>query len=172
MLTKSFGSQIRGGESSCRLRVATSPVLNPGRHPRRSPWSSTGRISCASAANCRSGRTPSCIYEKKTGVEPSAIPLKRPCRIVVAVPMSEMAMKAAMHLQAKNNVVLGLLAGWFGLGRQAILEGIRRKFGKKGPRSCRATSKPSRPGTNTPTSIRSAPTAASPRRWPGAPSAA
>ena len=30
MLTKSFGSQIRGGESSFRLRVATGPVLNPG----------------------------------------------------------------------------------------------------------------------------------------------
>jgi 2-oxoglutarate/2-oxoacid ferredoxin oxidoreductase subunit alpha len=29
--------------------------------------------------------------------------------------------------------VLGLLAGWFGLAREAILEGIRRKFGKKGP---------------------------------------
>ena len=30
MMTKSFGSQIRGGESSCRVRLSTSPVLNPG----------------------------------------------------------------------------------------------------------------------------------------------
>jgi 2-oxoglutarate ferredoxin oxidoreductase subunit alpha len=30
ILTKSFGSQIRGGESSCRVRLATGPVLNPG----------------------------------------------------------------------------------------------------------------------------------------------
>src|SRR5574341_1037142 len=30
ILTKSFGSQIRGGESSCRLRLSTGPVLNPG----------------------------------------------------------------------------------------------------------------------------------------------
>src|ERR1051325_4228994 len=30
ILTKSFGPQIRGGESSCRLRVGLSPVLNPG----------------------------------------------------------------------------------------------------------------------------------------------
>ena len=29
MMTKSFGSQIRGGEASCRLRLATEPVLNP-----------------------------------------------------------------------------------------------------------------------------------------------
>ena len=30
IMTKSFGSQIRGEESSCRVRVATRPVLNPG----------------------------------------------------------------------------------------------------------------------------------------------
>ena len=30
IMTKSFGSQIRGGESSCRVRLSTGPVLNPG----------------------------------------------------------------------------------------------------------------------------------------------
>jgi hypothetical protein len=30
MMTKSFGSQIRGGESFCRVRLTTGPVLNPG----------------------------------------------------------------------------------------------------------------------------------------------
>ena len=30
ILTKSFGPQIRGGESSCRLRVATEPVRSSG----------------------------------------------------------------------------------------------------------------------------------------------
>ncbi len=132
ILTKSFGSQIRGGESSCRLRVATTPVLNPG-----------GALSVAVVLNWDDflkfggelpvGPDTVVIYEKKTGVEPSALPLKAAPTIVRAVPISELAMKAARTLQAKNNVVLGLLAGWFGLGRQAILEGIRRKFGKKGP---------------------------------------
>lgn len=131
ILTKSFGSQIRGGESSCRLRVATTPVLNPG-----------GTLSVAVVLNWEDflrfggelpvGPDTVVIYEKKTGVEPAAVPLKVKPSIVMAVPMSDLAMKAAKTLQAKNNVVLGLLAGWFGLGRQAILEGIRRKFGKKG----------------------------------------
>ena len=131
ILTKSFGSQIRGGESSCRLRVATTPVLNPG-----------GTLSVAVVLNWEDflrfgdelpvGPDTVVIYEKKTGVEPAAIPLKVHPLIVLAVPMAELAMKAAGTLQAKNNVVLGLLAGWFGLGRQAILEGLRRKFGKKG----------------------------------------
>lgn len=131
ILTKSFGPQIRGGESSCRLRVSTSPVLNPG-----------GTLNVAVALNWEDflrfgGELPVnadtvVVYEKKTGVEPDAIPLKVKPKVVYAVPISELAMKAAGTLQAKNNVVLGLLAGWYGLGRQAILEGIRRKFGKKG----------------------------------------
>jgi 2-oxoglutarate ferredoxin oxidoreductase subunit alpha len=52
--------------------------------------------------------------------------------VVLAVPMEAMAMTAAGTLQAKNNVVLGLLAGWFGLARKSILEGIRKKFSQKG----------------------------------------
>jgi 2-oxoglutarate ferredoxin oxidoreductase subunit alpha len=30
LMTKSFGSQIRGGESSCRVRLSTKKVLNLG----------------------------------------------------------------------------------------------------------------------------------------------
>src|SRR5512140_2291491 len=30
IMTKSFGSQIRGGESSCRVRLSTRRLLNPG----------------------------------------------------------------------------------------------------------------------------------------------
>lgn len=131
ILTKSFGSQIRGGESSCRLRVSTSPVLNPG-----------GSLSVAVALNWEDflrfgGELPVTadtvvVYELKTGVAPDAIPLKTKPAIVRAAPIEELAKSAAGTLQAKNNVVLGLLAGWFGLGRQAILDGIRKKFGKKG----------------------------------------
>ncbi|MBI4624174.1 MAG: 2-oxoacid:acceptor oxidoreductase subunit alpha [Verrucomicrobia bacterium] len=131
ILTKSFGSQIRGGESSCRLRVATTPVLNPG-----------GALTVAVALNWEDflrfgGELPVTadtvvIYEQKTGIEPAAIPLSVRPAVVLAVPIADLAMKSAGTLQAKNNLVLGLLAGWFGLGRQAILEGIRKKFGRKG----------------------------------------
>lgn len=30
MMTEEAGSQIRGGESSCRVRIASKPVHNPG----------------------------------------------------------------------------------------------------------------------------------------------
>ena len=31
LMTKSFGSQIRGGESSCRIRMSPEPVRRPSR---------------------------------------------------------------------------------------------------------------------------------------------
>jgi 2-oxoglutarate ferredoxin oxidoreductase subunit alpha len=132
ILTKSFGSQIRGGESSCRLRVSTRPVLNPG-----------GTLSVAVVLNWEDflkfggelpvGPDTVVIYETKTGVEPAVIPLGGVIPAVVfAAPMEDMAMKAAGTVQAKNSVVLGLLAGWFGLARKSILKGIGKKFTRKG----------------------------------------
>ena len=35
IMTKSFGSQIRGGESSFRLRTGDATAVQPGRHARR-----------------------------------------------------------------------------------------------------------------------------------------
>jgi 2-oxoglutarate ferredoxin oxidoreductase subunit alpha len=132
MMTKSFGSQIRGGESSCRVRLSTVPVLNPG-----------GALDVAVALNWEdflkfgaelpvNGNTV-VMYEEKTGVAPDEIPLVgvKPAE-VFAVPFGEMARKATGNEKGKNSVVLGLLAGWFGIGREAILTGIRKKFARKG----------------------------------------
>jgi 2-oxoglutarate ferredoxin oxidoreductase subunit alpha len=132
ILTKSFGSQIRGGESSCRLRVSTRPVLNPG-----------GTLGVAVVLNWEDflkfggelpvGGDTVVIYETSTGVEPAMIPLPGAIpAVVMSVPMEAMAMKAAGTLLAKNNVVLGLLAGWLDLPRERILNGIRKKFSRKG----------------------------------------
>ncbi|MGD1029822.1 MAG: 2-oxoacid:acceptor oxidoreductase subunit alpha [Opitutaceae bacterium] len=132
ILTKSFGSQIRGGECSCRLRVSTEPVLNPG-----------GTLDVAVALNwedflCFGGQLPVgentvLIHEGKSGAPPEALALAghRP-GLALAVPIEAMALKAAGTHQAKNNVVLGLLARWFGLPGEAILAGIRKKLASKG----------------------------------------
>ncbi len=132
ILTKSFGSQIRGGESSCRLRVATTPVLNPG-----------GALDVAVVLNWEDflrfgGELPVnehtfVIYEQKTKRLPHDLPLGGVTpAVALAVPFEEMAMKSAGANLAKNNVVLGLLAAWFGLPRESIMAGIRKKFAKKG----------------------------------------
>jgi len=132
ILTKSFGSQIRGGESSCRLRVSTEPVLNPG-----------GILDVAVVLNWEDflrfggelpvGDKTVVIYEADTKVAPDAIPLRVKPAVAIAVPLEQMAKTSAGTQMAKNNVVLGLLAGWFGLARKSVLEGIQKKFAKKGP---------------------------------------
>jgi 2-oxoglutarate ferredoxin oxidoreductase subunit alpha len=141
ILTKSFGSQIRGGESSCRLRISTKPVLNPG-----------GFLDIAVALNWEdflkfgaelpvAGQT-IIIYDSKTGVSPEKIPLEGlKLAAIKAVPIEQMARELAGTDKAKNTIVLGLLAGWFGITREGILAGIRKKFAKKGEEVLRLNEK-------------------------------
>ncbi len=133
IMTKSFGSQIRGGESSCRLRVATRQIHSTG-----------GTLDVAVALNWEDflkfgGELPVgghtvVIYDSRTGVPPDRIPLPgvRPAASL-AIPIAEIARSYAGTDRAKNTVVLGLLAGWFGIARDSILAGIRKRFEKKGP---------------------------------------
>jgi 2-oxoglutarate ferredoxin oxidoreductase subunit alpha len=132
IMTKSFGSQIRGGEASCRLRLGTRPVLNPN-----------GPLDVAVALNWEHFRrfggelpvrsTTIVIYESSTGTAPDKLPLEGITpEIVFNVPITAMAQKYAGTDKAKNIVVTGLLAGWFGIGRESMLAGIRKKFAKKG----------------------------------------
>jgi 2-oxoglutarate/2-oxoacid ferredoxin oxidoreductase subunit alpha len=132
IMTKSFGSQIRGGEASCRLRLATKQVLNPN-----------GPLDVAVALNWDDfrrfgGELPVqaatvVIYESNTGVAPDKLPLEGVTpAIVFSVPITDMAQKNAGTDKAKNIVVTGLLAGWLGIGRESMLAGIRKKFAKKG----------------------------------------
>jgi 2-oxoglutarate ferredoxin oxidoreductase subunit alpha len=132
IMTKSFGSQIRGGESSCRLRISTQKVLNSG-----------GTLDVAVALNWEDflkfggelpvgGRTV-VIYESDTRVPPDKLPLEGVTpAVALPVPIQGMAKQHAGTERAKNTVVLGLLSGWFGLAREGILAGIRKKFEKKG----------------------------------------
>lgn len=132
IMTKSFGSQIRGGEASCRLRLATQPVLNPN-----------GPLDVAVALNWDDFRrfgnelpveaATIVIYESATGVSPDKLPLQGVAPATVfSVPIAEMAQQTAGTDKAKNIIITGLLAGWFGIGRDSMLAGIRKKFGKKG----------------------------------------
>jgi 2-oxoglutarate ferredoxin oxidoreductase subunit alpha len=132
IMTKSFGSQIRGGESSCRLRISTRPTHSAG-----------GTLDVAVALNWEDflkfgaelpvGGQTLVIYESKTGVQPDRLPLPgiRPA-VALSVPISDMAKSTTGTDRAKNTIVLGLLAGWFGMAREAILAGIRKRLAKKG----------------------------------------
>ena len=101
VMTKSFGSQIRGGESSCRVRISTDPVLNPG-----------GNLDVAVALNWEDflkfgaelpeAGTTVVIYEAATGVPENQIPLVGVTPLqVIAVPIAAMA-KAARAGDARR----------------------------------------------------------------------
>lgn len=131
IMTKSFGSQIRGGESSFRMRVATGEVLNIG-----------GTLDIAVALNWEDflrfggelpvdGKT-TVIYDSNTGVAPDKVPLAVQPAEAIPVPIEAMAKEHAGTDRAKNTVVLGLMSGWCGLARGSILTGLKKKFGKKG----------------------------------------
>jgi len=132
LMTKSFGSQIRGGESSCRVRISTERALTPG-----------ATLDVAVALNWDDflrfgselpvGGQTVVVYESASGILPSRIPLTGVTPADVrAVPLAEMAKTAAGTDRAKNAVVLGLLAGWFDLAPGRLKDGIGRKLAKKG----------------------------------------
>jgi 2-oxoglutarate/2-oxoacid ferredoxin oxidoreductase subunit alpha len=130
ILTKSFGPQIRGGESSFRLRLSTGPVYTPG-----------GMLDVAVALNWDdfvrfgaelpvAGQT---IFIHDSQFPPDATAWRgvRPAEIV-AVPIAALARDVAGHGAAKNTIVLGLLAEWFGLLPDRLLAGLRKRFARKG----------------------------------------
>jgi 2-oxoglutarate ferredoxin oxidoreductase subunit alpha len=135
MMTKSFGSQIRGGESSCRVRLATGPVLNPGGALDVAvvlDWDDFRKF----GAELPIGPETVVLHEAKSGVAPDALPLDgavAPAE-AVAVPIAEMARRATGSDKGKGTVVLGLLAGWFGIDGDELLAGIRTKFAHKDER--------------------------------------
>ena len=133
MMTKSYGPQIRGGESSFRLRLSTEPIWNIG-----------GVLDVAVALNWDDflrfgaelpvgGRT-TVIYDSASGIAIDDLPLAGVSpQEAIAVPIADMAREHAGATSAKNTVVLGLLAGWLGLPRESLLGGLRKRFAKKSP---------------------------------------
>lgn len=131
VMTKSFGPQIRGGESSFKLRLATSKVFNPG-----------GTLDVAVALNWEDflkfggelpvGGSTTVVYDSNTKVAPDQIPLVgvKPAE-VLAVPIETMARETAGSDRAKNTVVLGLMSGWLGIGKDQVLAGIRKRLGEE-----------------------------------------
>lgn len=129
--TKSFGPQIRGGESSMRIRISVDELLSTGE-----------LLDVAIALNwddymkfggelgVKKGAI--ILYDSNSNIAPEDIPLKdsEPSQ-VIAVPFEDIAVNNAGTSKAKNVVVLGILAGYFGIANDALIAGIRKKFAKK-----------------------------------------
>ncbi|HVB38661.1 MAG TPA: 2-oxoacid:acceptor oxidoreductase subunit alpha [Vicinamibacterales bacterium] len=132
LMTKSYGPQIRGGESSCRVRIATERLNSPG-----------GALDLAVALNWDyflkfgaeltvSGSTV-VVWDSASGVTADRLPLPGVTpAYALAVPLSELTRAAAGSDKMKNSLVLGLLSGWIGMPPAAILTGLKKRFLRKG----------------------------------------
>jgi len=132
MMTKSFGPQIRGGESSCRVRLSTRKVLNPG-----------GALDVMVALNWEDffkfgaelplSLSTVLIHEEKAGPPPDTMKARGVVpREVVSAPIADLAKTTAGTEKAKTSVVLGLISGWFGIPADSIRKQLTKKFAKKG----------------------------------------
>jgi 2-oxoglutarate ferredoxin oxidoreductase subunit alpha len=132
MLVKAFGPQIRGGESSVRVRLAAEPVLSQGDDLDvliAFNWADYGRF--------RTELVPSestLIFVDEMDKTPEEeIPL--PPRLrggVIRVPFEQLAIDKGGSALAKNIVAVGVLARALSLPRDAFARAIERRFAKKG----------------------------------------
>ncbi len=132
ILTKSFGPQIRGGESSCRLRVATEPVRSSGDTLDIAIALSWDDFLKFGAELPVGGRT-TLVFESESGLDARELTVAgvRPAE-TLAVPIAALSKQATGAERSKNAVVMGLLSTWLGVSGERIVAGIRRKLGKKG----------------------------------------
>jgi len=132
MLVKAFGPQIRGGESSVRLRLSSRPVMAQGDDLDvliAFNWADYGRF--------RGELVPddhTLIFVDEMDKTPAAeIPLPERLKAgVTRVPFEQLAIDKGGSALAKNIVAVGVLAGALNLPRDAFARAIEKKFAKKG----------------------------------------
>ena len=131
MKVEAYGPQIRGGESSCTVRLSADPILAQGDLVQVLVvfnWADfarfRGEIVC--------GENAVVLYEATDETPHDQIDLG-PVEEVkwVPVPFIELAKEAAGTTLAKNIVTLGILGELFSLPKDAIERAINQKFSKK-----------------------------------------
>ncbi len=130
MQVKSFGPQIRGGESSCIVRIADRPVLSQGDHLNilvAFNWNDYKKF--PGELTSRNGVMVVCD-EKNTPDEPE---LEAGVKAggVLKVPFDRLIAESG-NPKAKNIIALGILAEAFNLPKDGLKKYIERKFKKKG----------------------------------------
>ncbi len=129
MQFKSFGPQIRGGESSGIIRIADHPVYSQGEKLdvlMAFNWVDYQKF--PGELNCKSETV---VVTDEIGF-PDVLPLNdgvKPAEIF-KIPF-EALVKESGNPKAKNIIALGLLSEIFNLPKDGLKKSIQRKFGKK-----------------------------------------
>lgn len=131
MVVKSFGPQIRGGESSCKIRIADKPVLSQGDF-----------LDILVVFNWEDYAKFEGELDVKNGVAviadeknfPKNLPFAGGARAkeIFKIPFDEL-IKESGSPKAKNIISLGLIAEIFSLPKGGLKKSIQRKFGRKKP---------------------------------------
>ncbi len=132
MLVKAFGPQIRGGESSVRVRLSSEPVPFQGDDLDvliAFNWDDYGRFRTELVPGAHT-----VIFVDELDPTPrERIPLDDRFKdAVIRVPFEQLAIDKGGSALAKNIVAVGVLAGTLNLPREAFVRAIRRRFAKKG----------------------------------------
>jgi 2-oxoglutarate/2-oxoacid ferredoxin oxidoreductase subunit alpha len=124
--TEAYGPQIRGGESSCTVRISAAPIYAQADALDALVvfnWADFGRF----RSEMQLGTTALILFEEKDP-PPSDLGDAR----LVPVPFTKLA-KDAGAPNGKNIVALGVLSALFDLASDAIRSAISVRFVKKGP---------------------------------------
>jgi 2-oxoglutarate ferredoxin oxidoreductase subunit alpha len=130
--TEAYGPQIRGGESSCAVRIAAEPVFSPADAVDILAvfrWSDFDRF----RGEIETGPDALILYEADDE-EPSAERLglaARENRVWLPVPFSELSKTSAGTPGSKNVVALGILARLLGLPSETLVRALARRFARK-----------------------------------------
>ncbi len=130
IMLKSFGPQIRGGESSCRLRLSTKQIYSQGDLIDVLVvynWPDFARF--GAELEVRDGAY--VLVEEKDKTEDVPLSNASRCKLI-KIPFEKLATEDAGNPKAKNMVTLGILGAMFGLPTEGIKRAIERKFKRKG----------------------------------------
>lgn len=130
-MLKSFGPQIRGGESSCRVRLCEQQIQSHGDRVQVLGvfnWKDFARFKSEMAFT-----EPLVIVQDSADKTPEdKIPLDDGIKkIIYSVPIGDLAKEKAGTTQAKNIVMLGILSALFELPSNGIQNAIKKRFRKK-----------------------------------------
>jgi 2-oxoglutarate ferredoxin oxidoreductase subunit alpha len=131
-MLKSFGSQIRGGESSCKIRLSEEPVLSQG-----------DKLDVLIAFNWKDYTNFRSELEIKEGAvvlcdsaDPTPdddIPVSRLANpVIYKIPFQKIAADQGRRGPGKNMVMLGVLSEMFGFHADAIRNALQKRFERKG----------------------------------------
>lgn len=131
MKVEAYGPQIRGGESSCTVRLSADPIFAQGDFVQvlvvfnwRDFSRFRGELIAADNAVV--------LYEASDDTPHDEVDLGVEGNLrFIPVPFIELAKESAGTTLAKNIVTLGILAGGFGLPKEYLEKAIAYKFSKK-----------------------------------------